>query len=68
MRMNNEKNKKSIFVIIALVLIMVCAAIAISSYMNSRWEKMRDIKRKGDIKQIQKAVLSYVKCDIETNS
>ncbi|MCD4704769.1 hypothetical protein K8R66_01700 [bacterium] len=58
--MTNGKGINSLLSTALLVSIVICAVVVLGIYMNDRWKVMRDIRRKGDIKQVDKIVELYL--------
>ncbi|HNV97271.1 MAG TPA: hypothetical protein PKL13_03055 [bacterium] len=57
--MSTEKDTKSLFLIFVLVFMILCATVMVGIYMNNRWKRMRDIRRRGDLQQIIKVIDMY---------
>lgn len=58
--MPNEKSIKSLISIIFIIIILVCGIIIFGVYMNEKWKSMRDVRRRGDIQTVMKAINFYL--------
>ena len=57
--MAQKKNINSLITIILIMVIVVCTIIIFGLYMNGRWKRMRDIRRRADAQTIIKAIDIY---------
>jgi hypothetical protein len=58
--MQTEKSIKSLLTVVTLVSLILCATIMIGIYTNSRWKRIRDVRRVADAQQIIKAIEFYI--------
>lgn len=61
----DQKKISSLLTIICLIVIVICAIIIFGVYMNKKWERMRDIRRRSDVAQVKKA-LEYHKFEFNS--
>lgn len=57
--MYTGKHINSVLSTVFLIIIVICSIIILGAYMNDRWKKIRDIRRRGDVQQVIKVVEFY---------